>query len=168
MSERSRIITWGDPHEIAKAARGLSGREFLEGMRDGRIDPPPFAAAMGMLLVGVGDGRVTFTLEPQEFLYNGIALVHGGATATLCDSAIGCAILSLLEPGHAAVTLDLAVRYFKPITKATGVVRCEGITINRGRTTATAEARVVDAAGRLYASASSTCAIVAHRTPAVL
>jgi uncharacterized protein (TIGR00369 family) len=168
MSERSRLITWGDPQEILNAARDLSGREFLEGMRLGSIDAVPFAAAMGMRLEEVGDGRVVFTLAPEEFLYNGIALVHGGATATLCDSAIGCAILSLLPAGHAAVTLDLAVRYYKPITKATGTVRCEGITINRGRTTATAEARVLDRSGRLHASATSTCAIVAHRGPAVL
>lgn len=144
----------------AAIAPTIAGREFLERLRDGRLPPPPFIALLGLRLETIEDGRVVFTAEPGEHLYNGIGLVHGGFVASLFDSAIGCAITSVMPAGKYAVTLDLQVRYFKPLTAASGTIRCEGTTINVGRTTATGEGRLEDAAGRLCGHATSTCAIL--------
>jgi uncharacterized protein (TIGR00369 family) len=157
---RTHTFTWHDPMISAAAARGMSGREYLEALRDGKLDPPPMVALMGMSLVEVGDGRVVFAAEAREYLYNGIGLVHGGFAATMLDSAIGCAAITAAPRDRMAVTLDLQVRYFKPITVKTGIVRCEGIVINIGRTTATAEGRMMDSSGRLYGHATSTLSLV--------
>jgi uncharacterized protein (TIGR00369 family) len=163
---RQRTIAWGDPAISAAAARTLSGRAFLEGMRDGVIPPPPFVTSIGLQFSEIGDGRVVFILEPREDLYNGIGIVHGGVTATLCDSAAGCAVTAITQPGEVAVTLDLSVRYFRPISAGVGRVLCEGTVINRTRNYATAEARVVDDAGKIYAHATSTLAITRPGEPA--
>jgi uncharacterized protein (TIGR00369 family) len=132
---------------------------FFEHARRGEFPAPPFMKLLEMEIAEVGDGRVVFTLTPREELYNGIGLVHGGVAATLMDSAIGCAIATRNKPGEFAVTLDLQVRYFRPITEETGTVRCEGTVINMSRNYATGEARIIDSAGKLYGHATSTYAI---------
>lgn len=159
---RSRTVSWNDPKTRVPDAENLTGRQYLEMWRDGTAPNPPFAELIGLTLAEVHEGRVVFTITPEEFLYNGIGFMHGGVTATLIDSAIGCSILTLMPPGKAAVTLDLHVRYYKPIQAESGLLRCEGAILNIGRTTAAAEARLVDANGRLYASGTSACAIVAR------
>jgi len=164
-NERARTIAWGDPAISTAAARTLTGRAFLEAMRDGEIPPPPFVTSVGLEFAEIGDGRVVFALEPREDLYNGIGILHGGVTATLCDSAAGCAVTAITQAGEVAVTLDLSVRYFRPISVAVGRVHCEGVVINRTRNYATAEARVVDAAGKIYAHATSTLAITRPGAP---
>lgn len=141
----------------------LSGREMMERIRDGRLPQPPFAKLLGLHVSEVGEGSVTFTAEPTEDAYNPLGLVHGGWIATILDSAIGTSLTTLMPAGKAVVSLDLQVRYFKPLTAASGVVRCKGNVINVGRTTASGEASLIDANGRIHAHATSTCAIIEPR-----
>lgn len=84
-------------------------------------------------------------------------MVHGGLAATLCDSAMACAVYSSLPAGTDYTTLELKVNYLRPLTVQTGRVLCEGTVIHEGGRVATAEARVTDAGGKLYAHATSTC-----------
>ena len=91
--------------------------------------------------------------------YNPIGVVHGGYAATLLDSALGCAIFTTLTKGEAWTTLELKLNLVRPINKDTGTVRAEGRIIHRGRTVATAEGTVKDAAGKLYAHATTTCMV---------
>ncbi len=141
----------------------ISGREMMERIRDGRLPQPPFAKLLGLRVAEVGEGRVTFIAQPTEDAYNPLGLVHGGWIATILDSAIGTSLTTLMPPGKAVVSLDLQVRYFKPLTAASGIVRCEGKVINVGRTTGTGEASLIDANGRIHAHATSTCAIIEPR-----
>jgi uncharacterized protein (TIGR00369 family) len=163
VSERRLEFTWDDPAVALEGARTLPGRTYLEGVRDGRFPPPPFVKLLGIRLRTVGDGTVAFVAEPAEYAYNTISLVHGGWIATILDSAIGCAVTTKMPAGRFAVTLDLQVRYFKPLTATTGEVRCEGAVLNLGRTTGTGEARLLDAAGRVHAHATSSLSIVEAR-----
>ena len=158
--EHSHTFTWYDAAAGMAQARQLSGRAFLEGIRDGTIPEPPMPALMGLRLVEVDEGRVVFTGEPRPYHYNGVGLVHGGYAATLFDTAIGCAAVTRVPAGLIAVTLDLQIRYFKPLTEASGIVRCEGTIINLGRTTSTAEGRLWDGNGRLCGHATSTLALI--------
>lgn len=157
---RSRTATWDDPMRSALAARELPGRAFLEAMVAGELPPPP---VMRLLNIGFGEldtGRVVFTLEPAEYHYNPIGTVHGGVLSTLCDSAMGCAVHSTLPAGASYTTLELKVNFVRPVTAGTGRLRCEGTVIHMGGRTATAEARLTDAAGKLYAHATTTCMIM--------
>jgi uncharacterized protein (TIGR00369 family) len=85
--------------------------------------------------------------------------VHGGVAATLCDSAMGCAVHSMLPAGTGYTTVDLSVTYLRPLTRETGPVRALGEVVHMGGRIATAQARLVDAAGKLYATATTTCMV---------
>ncbi|MBC8075392.1 MAG: PaaI family thioesterase, partial [Chloroflexales bacterium] len=97
---------------------------------------------------------------PAEYHYNPIGSVHGGVAATLCDSAMACAIHTTLPAGVGYTTLELKVNFVRPITVQTGRVTCEGTLIHMGGRVATAEARLTDASGALYAHATTTCLVL--------
>lgn len=157
---RTRTFHWSDPLISVRAARHMAGRELLEAILRGELPPPPIAATLGMTMESVDDGRVVFGLEPAEFHYNPLGSVHGGVITTLCDSAMACAIISRLPAGVGLPTLELKVNFVRPLLVSAGPVRCEGSVIHLGGRTATAEARVTDAAGKLYAHATTTCMVL--------
>ena len=105
-------------------------------------------------------GKVTFFLQPEEYHYNPIGSVHGGVIATLLDSAVGCAVHSTLPAGVWYTTLEIKVSYIKAVTAKTGLLRCEGTVLSAGRQVATAEGRLIDSQGKLYAHATTTCLIL--------
>ncbi|MEO8505576.1 MAG: PaaI family thioesterase [Acidobacteriota bacterium] len=156
---RTRTVSWTDPLAIASAARGKSGKEILEALIRGEVDHPPFAHLLGLRLIEVGDGLAVFSVEPAEFHYNPIGVVHGGLLATALDSAMGCAVHSTLPMGTAYTTLEIKANFVRPATMTTGPLRCEARVIHRGKTSATAEGKVVDGSGRLYAHGTTTCMI---------
>lgn len=159
-TERTITISWEDPRKLGEAARGLTGMEFLQKIVTGELPPPPIAALMNFELVELTEGHAIFAVEPKEYHYNPIGVVHGGLAATLLDSAMGCAVHSTLPAGAGYTTLEIKVNFVRPITADTGRVVAEAKLIHRGGRTATAEGRVIDAAGKLYAHATTTCLIL--------
>jgi len=156
---RTRKFSWEDPRTLAEAARGLTGIEFLRKVVSGELPRPPISALMNFGLAELGEGRAVFTAEPAEYHYNPIGVVHGGLAATLLDSAMGCAVHSTLPAGASYTTLEIKVNYVRPLTAEMGEVRCEARVIHVGGRTATAEGKVLDAQGKLYAHATTTCII---------
>jgi len=159
-AERTRTFTWDDPLRGAHAARTMTGMEYLRAMMAGEFPPPPIAQALGFTLAELEEGRVVFGVEPAEYHYNPIGMVHGGVAATLMDSAMGCAVHTRLPAGEGYTTLEMKINLLRAITMDTGPVRCEGSVIHLGRTTALAEARMMDSRGKLLAHATSTCMIL--------
>ncbi|MFJ8112943.1 PaaI family thioesterase [Streptomyces sp. NPDC096132] len=154
---RSRTYEWEDPAITAAAVGRTSGLDFLREMQAGRLPGPPVSATLDFVLDEVDEGRAVFSITPGEEHYNPIGSVHGGVYATLLDSAAGCAVQSTLPPGMGYTSLDLTVKFLKRITADTGRVRAIGTVVSRGRQTALAEARLVDADDRLLAHATSSC-----------
>ena len=101
----------------------------------------------------------SFSSNPAEYHYNPIGVVHGGLAATLLDSAMGCAVHSTLPAGAGYTTLEIKVNYIRPMSAETGEVRCEANIIHAGGRTATAEGKVLDQEGKLYAHGTTTCMI---------
>jgi uncharacterized protein (TIGR00369 family) len=157
---RTRTIEWEDPMAGALRGREMSGLEYLRTMIAGEIPGPPIARALDFGLAEVEEGRAAFTLRPAEFHYNPIGMVHGGVAATLLDSAMGCAVHSLLPAGVGYTTLELKVNFLRAMTRDTGPVRAEATVLHAGSRTALAEARLLDRAGKLLAHATSTCMIL--------
>ncbi|MGI5459817.1 PaaI family thioesterase [Streptomyces sp. CA-249302] len=155
--ERSRTYEWDDPGISAAAVGQGSGLHFLREIVAGRLPAPPIAATLGMALQEVDHGHAVFSLEPGEEHYNPIGSVHGGIYATMLDSATGCAVQSILPQGMGYTSLDLTVKFLRPITADTGKVRAVGSVLNSGRRTALAEAKLFDPADRLLAHATSSC-----------
>ncbi len=114
------------------------------------------ARTMDMRLIAVDDGTATFEAFPSEKFYNPQMRVHGGYAATLLDSALGCAVQTKLPGGIGYGTIELKVNYVRKIDASVGRLLCTGHVIHAGRTMLTAEARVVDETGKLYAHGSGT------------
>jgi uncharacterized protein (TIGR00369 family) len=157
---RSLTVSWSDPLQVAQAARSMAGIDFLRGMRDGTIHAAPIQELSGMKLVEVDPGRVVWEVVPGEQHYNPIGTVHAGITATLLDSAMACAVHSSIPLGKGYTTLEFKINLVRAVTIKSGVLRAIGKVVHGGKTTATAEGRLEDASGALYAHASTTCIIL--------
>ena len=144
------------PLDVLMSQDGLS---FLQGLIAGKYPPPPITRTLDFTLVEVEHGRAKFAGSPSFKLYNPINVVHGGWAATLLDSALGCAVHSTCAKDEAYTTLELKLNMVRAITKDTGEVFAEARILHRGRTVGTAEAYLRDAAGKLYAHATTTCMI---------
>lgn len=164
-ASRTRTISWEDPTEAVQTGKTISGIAYLRALQSGEFPPPPIAVLMGMWIAEVSEGRVVFAAEPTEYHYNPLGTVHGGVMATLLDSALGCAVQSMLPAGTSYTTLELKVNYLRPITTKTGTVYAEGKIIHVGGRIATAEGRLTDADGKLYAHGTTTCIMLRPSPP---
>jgi uncharacterized protein (TIGR00369 family) len=162
---RSLTVSWQDPAALAAAGRSLAGIDFLRAIRDGRLPAPPIAALLGFTLVEVEPGHAVFEVLPGEQHYNPIGVVHGGLAMTLLDSAMGCAVQTRMPAGGGYTTLEAKTNLTRAITAQTGKLRAIGKTMHVGARVATAEGRLVDAAGKLYAHASTTCIVLELERP---
>ena len=160
MTERSRSVTWSDPTGLAAAVRELSGLELFALIIAGELPTPSIGATVGFRLVEAEEGRAVFEGEWGEHLLNPAGGLHGGWYGLVMDSAMGCAVHSTLPAGTGYTTLEYKVNITRAVTADSGRLRAEGWVVHRGRRTATAEARVVDAAGKIYAHGSETCLIL--------
>jgi len=161
---RSRTYEWSDPMPTARGLGAMSGMEMFAAMGRGDLPIPPIMVTLGVdRVVPTAEGQVSVFMEPQEYHYNPLGSVHGGVISMLLDTAAACAVHTTLPVGVAYTSLDLNVRFLKPVTAASGMLRCEGAVLSRGRTTALGEARLYDGAGRLVAHATSTCMIFPAR-----
>jgi uncharacterized protein (TIGR00369 family) len=157
---RSRTYEWTEPIPAAHVLGAMSGMETFAAMGRGELPIPPIMATMGVdRVVPTAEGQVSVFMEAQEYHYNPLGSVHGGVISMLLDTAAACAVHTTLPAGVAYTSLDLNVRFLKPVTSASGMLRCEGVVLSRGRTTALGEARLYDGAGRMVAHATSTCII---------
>jgi uncharacterized protein (TIGR00369 family) len=154
---RTRTFSWADPAQHASLLGQRSGLDLMREMVAGTIPPPPIMNLIDLAGMEADEGRVTFYLDPQEFHYNPLGGVHGGVIATMLDSAAGCSVHTTLPAGMGYTSLDLNVKFLRPITVATGRLTCTGAVLQSGRRTALAEARLTDVKGRLLAHATSSC-----------
>ena len=137
--------------------RTTSGIEYLHKIMTGELPPSGMVQLLDLKLVEVNEGRAVFTVQPDERHYNGLGIAHGGLAATLLDSALGCAINSMMPAGKAFTTLEMKVNYVRPIRRERGQLRCEANVIHAGSRVATAEGRITDEGGKIYAHGTATC-----------
>ncbi len=135
----------------------MSGLEYMRKLMAGEMTASGMAQLMNFKLTEVSEGRAVFSIVPDERHYNGLGIAHGGLAATLLDTATGCAINTMMPAGRIFTTLEMKVNYVRPMKRETGEVRCEARVIHVGGQVATAEGRIVDAEGKLYAHGTATC-----------
>jgi uncharacterized protein (TIGR00369 family) len=145
------------PVDRTEARQTMSGLEYMRRMMNGELPPSGMVQLLGLKLVEVSEGRAVFTVQPDESHYNGLGIAHGGLAATLLDSALGCAINATMPPGKIFTTLEMKINYVRPITRERGELRCEANMIHAGGRVATAEGRIVDREGKIYAHGTATC-----------
>ena len=142
---------------MAEERQKLTGLEYMRQVMTGEVPPSGMVQLMNFKLVEVSEGRAVFTIQPDERHYNGLGIAHGGLAATLLDSATGCAINTMMPAGKIFTTLEMKINYVRPMTRETGEVRCEANVIHVGGRIASAEGRIVDRNGKLFAHGTATC-----------
>ncbi len=148
---------------LTTVRQSMSGLEFFREMLAGRLPAPPLVRLLGMRIVEAEAGRVVFAGVPTEAYYNGMGVAHGGWAATLLDSALGCAINTVMPAGRSFTTVELKINYTRPLRAEVGEVRCEAHVVHAGSRMATSEGRIVDAGGKIYAHGTTTCMLIERR-----
>jgi uncharacterized protein (TIGR00369 family) len=158
---RARVArAGGRPGVVPKgAAQSMSGLEIMQALLAGALPYAQIAETLDFFLVDVEKGKATFQGTPQTAHLNPMGTVHGGWYATLLDSAVGCAVQTTLAPGQAYTTAELSVNLVRGARLDGGPLRAIGTVLHGGRQLATAEGKIVDAQGRLYAHATTTCLV---------
>ena len=143
------------PEQIA----GKTGLQIMQAMLRGELPYAHIAHTLDFNLLEVGEGFAVFQGTPQLKHYNPLGTVHGGWYATLLDSALGCAVHTMMPVGRAYTTAELGVNIVRAASHKSGPLRATGRVIHCGKQLATAEAKIVGADGKLYAHATTTCLV---------
>jgi len=143
------------PEQVA----GKSGMEMMQAMLRGELPYPPIAKTLDFQLIEVDEGRALFQGTPGPSHLNPMGTVHGGWYATLLDSAMGCAVHTMMPPGRGYTTAELSVNLVRGVPLKAQRIRAEGKVVHCGRQLATAEARLYGPDGTLYAHGTTTCLV---------
>ncbi|MES2402291.1 MAG: PaaI family thioesterase [Pseudomonadota bacterium] len=158
---RGRMLAGGGKPGLANPAdvAGKTGMEIMEAMLSGALPYPHIAETLDFSLMEVAPGKAVFQGTPQLKHYNPLGSVHGGWYATLLDSAVGCAIHTMMPAGRGYTTAELSVNIVRAASHKSGPLRAIGTVIHCGKQLATAEGRIVGPDGKLYAHATTTCLV---------
>jgi uncharacterized protein (TIGR00369 family) len=160
LRSRMRRTGLGRPEQFV----GKTGMQVFEALLNGEIPAPPISGTLNFSLVEAQPGRAVFQGQPLFEHYNPLGTVHGGWIATLLDSAVACAIHTLLPAGKTYTTLELKVNYVKALTEQVPLVRAIGEVIYSGGKIGTSQGRLVGPDGTLFAHATTTCIVLDART----
>jgi len=133
------------PAEISEEHRRIAREVF---------DSVPFVKLLGMKLIDLQPSTATLTLAMRDELRQPSHLMHGGAIASLIDTATAFAVATTFEKGDSAATVDLTVHYLRPVTE--GTVRCEAKILRAGKRLLTVSAEVFNDQEKLIATALAT------------
>ena len=139
----------------------MDGFAFVTEMRETGAHYPPIGKFVGFTILDVSLGKMRISGRPTAQHYNPFGVVHGGFASTLLDLALGHVSVTVLPSMDKFVsTTDLSVKYLRPLFASIEQVFCEAEVLRSGRQIIVAEAKLVDASNKLYATAQSTCLVV--------
>ena len=142
----------------------MSGLEYMRRVAAGDIEGAPMVRLLGMRMTEVEEGRVSITAEVRPEHENGLGIAHGGLAATLLDTALSCAVNTVMPAGKIFTTLEMKINYIRAIRPGDAPLSCVGHVVHAGGKTATAEGRIVDSYGKLYAHGTVTCILFRDTT----
>jgi uncharacterized protein (TIGR00369 family) len=131
---------------------------MIRAMIRGEVEHPPVAKLVGFEVKSIDVGQAVFELEAGPQHANPMGTLHGGILCDLADAACGVAMASTLEDDESFTTLDLIVKFLKPIWKAR--LRATADIVKRTRTLGLCECEVIDGGGSLVARVYSTCMVL--------
>jgi uncharacterized protein (TIGR00369 family) len=137
---------------------------FKDALMKRMPDGAPFWGLLGMELVDVKKGWAKIRLPFAKKLTNATGRAHGGAIFAPADSAIGLALIGLVEKDEFISTIEMKINYLKPFDS--GEIFVEGKILHKGAQTAIGDAEVKDAQGNLIAKGLATYIIIKKDTGA--
>lgn len=132
--------------------------EELRGIIRGDASPPPVAKLVGLEFISIDLGHSVFELDAGPQHANPMGTLHGGIVCDLADAALGTAMASTLEDSESFTTLDLSVKFLKPVWKAR--LRATAQLVKRTRSLGLLECDVTDEGGSLVARVYSSCMVL--------
>jgi uncharacterized protein (TIGR00369 family) len=157
---RARLALGPGPGVPPRAqVAALTGLQQMQAALQGELPYAHIAQTLDFVIIDIAPGRAVFQGVPQTKHLNPMGTVHGGWYATLLDSAVGCAVHTLMPVGRAYTTAELSVNLVRGAVPNGEPLRAIGQVIHCGRQLATAEGRIVDASGKVYAHATTTCLV---------
>jgi uncharacterized protein (TIGR00369 family) len=157
---RARLAAGPGPGVASREqVAGLTGLQQMQAALQGELPYAHIGRTMNFVIVDIAPGRAVFQGTPLTDHLNPMGTVHGGWYATLLDSAVGCAVHTLMPVGRAYTTAELSVNLVRGAAPNGEPLRAIGQVIHCGRQLATAEGRIVDASGKVYAHATTTCLV---------
>ena len=118
------------------------------------LDHVPFAKLLGIECDSAEPGHAVLSMKLRDDLMRNHGIAHGGAIATLIDSAMAIAIMALLDENERTVTVDLTIHYLRPVSE--GTARASARVVRAGRRVITVSAELFDQNEKLCATAIST------------
>ena len=140
-----------------------SGIEVMDGLITGALPPPPIAYLLGCSPVDASEGRCVFEMPATGWLTSPIGTVEGGVVATIAELSLAGAVQTTVPAGTAYAPTDLRVQYVRPVAPDGRTLTATGTVVHRGRTFAVARADVVNADGKLVATATGSVLILPGR-----
>jgi uncharacterized protein (TIGR00369 family) len=165
MTEQQRLVTWQSPSLYINQMRQMSGTEYINAVRAGDMPVSPMLKLLDIHGREWHEGYALFTVVPQEFHYNPMGIAHGGLACALLDTAMAVSVMTMLPQGVGYVTLEIKINFTKPMLSDSGEMRAEGRTIHVGSKTATADGRIMDANGVIYAHGTTTLLLTRPELP---
>jgi uncharacterized protein (TIGR00369 family) len=160
MTQRERTFSWSDPRELARSVLQEDALAWLRRMKKGELPPPPLAAALGLEIEEVEDGRIVFSMRTADWMCTPAAVVHGGMALTLLDTVLALAVGSKLPKGKTCSTAQINVNFLRPLLPTGEKIFAEATAMHVGATIGTAQGRVYDAREKMIAHGTATLAVI--------
>ena len=131
----------------------MEEKKYLNKVR-GITNRSPFYRLLGMKVLEIRDGKCTIEMPFRKKLTHPYGIVHGGAIASLADSAVAMALISLVKPGDRITTIEFKINFFASISQ--GNLAAKAKIIYKGSKTAVGDVEVVNDQGRLVGKVIAT------------
>ena len=118
------------------------------------LDDVPFAKLLGIQVDSLEPGHAVLSMKMRDDLMRNGGIAHGGAVATLIDSAMAFAIVQILGDDEHTVTVDITIHYLRPLSQ--GTARASARVVRAGKRVITVSAELFDHNDKLAATAIST------------
>lgn len=155
-TKHQTTVSWAEPSVLYAAHKTMTSIELFRAVRDGDVPIEPGMALLGAILTKVEPGEIVMELIPAEQHLDHTGVVQPGILTALTDTAAGYAVHTHVPLGVRCATLEMQVSLLEPVTIASGRISVVGRAIRVGARTATCEAKVLDAAGKLCSLMSAT------------
>lgn len=137
---------------------------YLQAVRRPGQTVNPLFAFLGVTLDEVSPDRAVLSLPFRPEFIQGAGVMAGGVLAALADEAMAHVVLANLTPGQRTATIEMSVRYFRPVKS--GVLTATAVLVNKGRRILSVETSLTDAQGRQVVKASGSFMVLEEAAPA--
>ena len=138
-------------------------KESYEKALRSAVASAPYYQLLKISLDQIDDGFARFRMPFRKELTQAYGVVHGGAIATLADTSVAFAMMTMIQPGEKVTTVEFKINFLAPITEDDMIG--EARIINRGKRLALADMEVKTDAGKLIAKGLANYIILSPPKP---